>query len=141
MSDNSVSQRIASMVDYFHKGNKSAFSKTVGISNQSLGEIVGTRQSAPSFAALQKILSAFPQVRAEWLVLGHGEMLDDASLMNKVNVASYMKKRQIPAGATRGDLELLRSQAREEYAIAMHNADAISDFLNDIRQRLAHLDL
>jgi len=75
MENGSVSERIAHMVEHFHKGNKSAFAKAVGISNQSLGEIVGARQSAPSFAALQKMLTAFPEVRMEWLVMGKGEML------------------------------------------------------------------
>lgn len=76
MNEKFVSERIAQMVEYFRKGNKSAFAKAVGISNQSLGEIVGSRQSAPSFAALQKILLAFPEVRIEWLVLGQGLMLN-----------------------------------------------------------------
>jgi hypothetical protein len=75
MEQNSVNERINQMVEYFHKGNKSAFAKAAGISNQSLGEIVGARQSAPSFAALQKIIAAFPEVRIEWLVMGRGEML------------------------------------------------------------------
>lgn len=75
MEQNSVNERVNQMVEHFHKGNKSAFAKAAGISNQSLGEIVGARQSAPSFAALQKILNAFPEVRIEWLVMGKGEML------------------------------------------------------------------
>lgn len=75
MENGSVSERIAQMVEHFNKGNKSAFAKAVGISNQSLGEIVGARQSAPSFAALQKMLTAFPEVRMEWLIMGKGEML------------------------------------------------------------------
>lgn len=66
------------LVDSLAKGNKSAFSKSVGISNQSLAEILGKRQSAPSFSALQKIFIAFPQVRMEWLVLGVGEMLHES---------------------------------------------------------------
>jgi hypothetical protein len=77
MEQTSVSERIAQMVQHFTKGNKSAFAKTVGISNQSLGEIVGARQSAPSFTALQKMLEAFPQVRIEWLVMGRGSMLTE----------------------------------------------------------------
>ena len=67
-----------SLVQLLSKGNKSAFSKAVGICNQSLAEILGKRQSAPSFSALQKIFIAFPQVRMEWLVLGKGEMLQGA---------------------------------------------------------------
>lgn len=75
MEQESVNQRIAELVQHYKKGNKSAFAKAVGISNQSLGEILGGRQSAPSFAALQKIALAYPQVRMEWLVLGQGPML------------------------------------------------------------------
>lgn len=70
-----ISERIAQMVQHFNKGNKSAFAKAVGISNQSLGEMVGERQGAPSFAALQKMLTAFPEVSPEWLVFGRGPML------------------------------------------------------------------
>ena len=76
MSQNTISQRIAEMVKLYTKGNKSAFAKAVGISNQSLGEIVGPRQSAPSFAALQKIALAYPSTSIHWLVLGEGEMLE-----------------------------------------------------------------
>jgi excisionase family DNA binding protein len=72
MSITTVNQRIAEMINHFTKGNKSAFAKAVGISNQSLGEIVGSRQSAPSFAALQKIALAYPTVSLHWLVLGEG---------------------------------------------------------------------
>lgn len=72
MIQNTVSQRIAKMVDHFTKGNKSAFAKEVGISNQSLGEIVGPKQGSPSFAALQKIALAYPSVSLHWLVLGEG---------------------------------------------------------------------
>jgi hypothetical protein len=75
MMDSTVNERIMDLVNFLSKGNKSAFSKSVGISNQSLAEILGKRQSAPSFSALQKIFLAFPQIRMEWLVLGEGEML------------------------------------------------------------------
>ncbi|MCI1187865.1 hypothetical protein MON38_10575 [Hymenobacter sp. DH14] len=78
MKQSSVNERIAKMINEFSKGNKSAFAKAVGISNQSLGEIVGTRQSSPSFSALQKIINAFPQVRIDWLVMGRGTMLKAA---------------------------------------------------------------
>jgi excisionase family DNA binding protein len=76
MPESTVSQRIATMLDHFSKGNKSAFAKAVGISNQSLGEIVGGRQNAPSFAALQKIALAYPSISLSWLVLGEGSMFE-----------------------------------------------------------------
>lgn len=76
MSENTVNQRIKDMLNHFAKGNKSAFAKAVGISNQSLGEIVGGRQNAPSFVALQKIALAYPSVSLHWLVLGEGPMFE-----------------------------------------------------------------
>ncbi|MBC6612719.1 hypothetical protein H8B15_17485 [Hymenobacter sp. BT507] len=71
----SVNQRIAELVQYYHKGNKAAFAKVVGISYQRLGAILGSRQSAPTVAILQKIGVALPQVQMDWLVLGEGDML------------------------------------------------------------------
>jgi hypothetical protein len=73
--ESTVNKRIKILVDQLAEGNKSSFARSIGISNQSLGEIIGGRQSAPSFAALQKIFISFPQVRMEWLILGSGPML------------------------------------------------------------------
>lgn len=75
MANTTINQRIGEMIKYFTNGNKSAFAKSVGVSNQSLGEIVGARQSAPSFAALQKIALAYPTVYLRWLLLGEYEMI------------------------------------------------------------------
>jgi hypothetical protein len=75
MGQTTVNQRIEALVEHYSRGNKSAFAKVVGITSQSLGEIIGGRQSAPSFIALQKIALAYPSVRLEWLLLGEGKML------------------------------------------------------------------
>ena len=72
----SVNQRIAELVQCYHKGNKSAFAKAADISYQSLGSILGSRQSVPSVVVLQKIGAALPQVRMDWLVLGKGDMVE-----------------------------------------------------------------
>lgn len=76
MEQTTVNQRIESLVEHYCRGNKSAFAKAVGITSQSLGEIVGGRQSAPSFVALQKIALAYPSVSLQWLVLGQGPMIE-----------------------------------------------------------------
>jgi hypothetical protein len=76
--ESTVNERIKILVDQLTSGNKSSFARSIGISNQSLGEIIGGRQSAPSFAALQKLFISFPQVRMKWLILGQGPMLQDS---------------------------------------------------------------
>lgn len=91
-AESTVNDRIGELVNFFNQGNKSAFAKTVGISNQSLGEIIGKRQSTPSFAALQKIFAAFPQVRMEWLILGLGQMLQKEKPKRDDSGRSHKKK-------------------------------------------------
>jgi hypothetical protein len=78
MEDNTVNQRLAKLVEHFAQGNKSAFAKSIGISSQGLGEILGGRQSTPSFSVLQKLFTSYPQVRIQWLMLGEGKMLNDS---------------------------------------------------------------
>ena len=70
-----VNERIGLMVNHFTGGNKSAFAKLAIINNQSLAEILGGRQSAPSFETLQKLINTFPDVSVEWIMTGRGSML------------------------------------------------------------------
>lgn len=138
MSENTINQRIAEMVQYFTRGNKSAFAKAVGISNQSLGEIVGARQSAPSFAALQKIALAYPNVDLYWLVLGEGgsdivftvidedryhklERLADELEDGEAKQTDTYKK---PIESPTGDNSLLALRAAEE-AVRLELSDTI----------------
>jgi hypothetical protein len=76
MKESTVNQRFEKIVEHFAKGNKSAFAKSIDVSSQGLGEILGGRQSAPSFALLQKLFASYPQVRMSWLIMGEGEMIE-----------------------------------------------------------------
>jgi len=107
MEQGSVNERIKMLVEHFAKGNKSAFARAVGISNQSLAEILGARQSAPSFAALQKILTAFPQVRMEWFVFGRVPMLQDEEIQVPIETKA-------PEYATREQVQKLLDKQRAE---------------------------
>ncbi len=64
------------MVDIFASGNKSEFARLVGISPQTLNEILGARQSTPSYQTIANIARALPQLRMSWLITGEGEMLE-----------------------------------------------------------------
>ena len=87
VENSTVSERIKMLTEHFFEGNKSAFAKAIGISNQSLGEIIGGRQSAPSFKALQKLFASFPKVRMEWVMFGTGPMFrgEDRNEILKAN--------------------------------------------------------
>jgi phage repressor protein C with HTH and peptisase S24 domain len=92
MEQSTINQRIKILVDHFSQGNKSAFARLAGISNQSLSEIIGQRGNAPSFSALQKMAQSFPDVREGWLLLGEGPMLKSTpSPEEPQKLSSYMQ--------------------------------------------------
>ncbi|WP_151086867.1 hypothetical protein [Hymenobacter baengnokdamensis] len=70
-----ISKRIVKLVDYFCKGNKTAFGRAADIQSGVLAGIVGERGSKPGFELLQKMLTAYPTVSPDWLLFGHGRML------------------------------------------------------------------
>lgn len=70
-----VSQRIEALVDFFTKGNKSAFARLIGVSPQAVHDYVSGRKGDPSFSVINKLATAFPQLRIEWLLTGIGSML------------------------------------------------------------------
>ena len=54
--------------------NKNSFSKAISIPPQTLHHIVGGRFTKPGYEILQKILSTFTDISAEWLLTGKGIM-------------------------------------------------------------------
>jgi transcriptional regulator with XRE-family HTH domain len=51
------------------------FAEMIGISIGTLNNITNGRKSKPSFDILEKILTCFHQVDANWLITGKGQML------------------------------------------------------------------
>jgi transcriptional regulator with XRE-family HTH domain len=103
-----VNERIVILIKELTKGNKSEFARLIGISNQSLSEIVGSRQSAPSFATLQKLFIAFPQVSMPWLILGK-----EAMIVENHKVATTKEGETIDSLQSR--LKLLTEDAYAEF--------------------------
>lgn len=74
---NSIHERVDTLVRYFCKGNKTAFGRETDILPGVLASITGGRMSKPSFELLQKIMTRYPAVNGDWLVLGREPMLKD----------------------------------------------------------------
>lgn len=72
---------IESLVNYFTDGNKAKFANSLGISPQTLSKWV----SRSTFDA-ELIYSKFPQVSAEWLLTGNGDMLVNQREQSGVSV-------------------------------------------------------
>ena len=64
------------------------FAETIEVGSSVIGDIIGQRKNKPSFDVTTKILRAFPQIRAEWLLRGEGEMLNSAESPNNLSLHS-----------------------------------------------------
>lgn len=72
--------RLKKYIDY--KGiSISAFEKSIGMSNASFGKSLKNGGSIGG-DKLEKILSVYPDINAEWLLTGGGEMLKSTTKMN-----------------------------------------------------------
>jgi DNA-binding XRE family transcriptional regulator len=70
----SINKRIELIIKELNY-NKNSFAKAIGLTaNTIIENIVGKRQSKPSFDVLHKILVTFPHLDANWLMTGEGEM-------------------------------------------------------------------
>ena len=67
-----INHRIEKIIE--HVGNKSSFSRAIGVRPSVIQNITGQKQSKPGFILLQKILTKFENLDAEWLILGKGTM-------------------------------------------------------------------
>lgn len=107
-SPGSINGRILLIINTLFKGNKRAFSQAVGVLPTVTENLVGRRQSAPSFEVASKIIKSLVNVNAEWFLTGKGEMFnqpydnktnsDDQSYntVNMVNepVSEYVNKHE-----------------------------------------------
>lgn len=69
-----IHERLEILVDFFCKGNKTAFGRETDILPGVIASIIGGRKSKPSFELLQKIMTRYPEVKGDWLILGKGPM-------------------------------------------------------------------
>ena len=77
--ENPVKGRINEIISCYCNNKKSCFSQTTGLSPAVTTNITGGRGNFPSFDALQKILSSFPNINPDWLIFGTGSMLRNES--------------------------------------------------------------
>ena len=71
----SINERIKYIVDTFFKGNTTQMAKSVFVKQSTLRDIVGERNSAPSFETMKQIVdSASLNINPAWLLTGQGEV-------------------------------------------------------------------
>ena len=81
-----IKLRYDELISHFSAGNKRLFCKRIGVAPTVLENIVGKRQTKPSFDVLEKTLCAFENISARWLITGEGEMTIKEIQENKNNI-------------------------------------------------------
>ena len=95
-----INHRIRKIIDELFSGNKRAFSFAVGVSPTVTENIVGKRQSNPSFDVTSKIAYSIDNINSEWLLTGNGDMLKIHRPRN--NDSSMVSEEQLPYGNLSG---------------------------------------
>lgn len=72
------------IINGLYGGNKRAFAIAVGVSATVVENLVGSRQSKPSFNVLSKI-STNVNISSEWLLTGNGDMIKEKKNGNIVS--------------------------------------------------------
>ncbi len=65
--------------------SSSAFADRVGVQRSNISHILSGRNK-PGLDLLQKILKNFPEVNANWLITGQGEVFQQAQLNSAVEI-------------------------------------------------------
>lgn len=78
-----MKERIREIIDYLSI-TQAEFANRIGVQRANITHIL-TGRHKPSLDIIQKILEKFPEINAEWLILGKGEMLKDSSRKNSSN--------------------------------------------------------
>lgn len=76
-----ISQRVRAIAEKYNL-SITALSKRIGIAQQTLNRQI-TGENAMSYYTIEAILGCFPEISAEWLLRGDGEMIKSANYMPK----------------------------------------------------------
>lgn len=74
-TQSTINERIRYIVDHFFNGNATQMAKAVFVKQSTIRDIVGDRNSAPSFETMRQIVdSATIDISPAWLLTGQGEI-------------------------------------------------------------------
>ena len=114
-----MKERLIQLLD-LEQLTPSKFADIIGVQRSSVSHIISGRNN-PSFDFIQKTLTAFPGLNAEWLILGQGAMYDQMGRGATGNLFEATKEEnlvQIPVDitgqATENDVPEVSQRDKEE---------------------------
>jgi transcriptional regulator with XRE-family HTH domain len=94
-----MNTRINSILQFYNT-NSSKFAEEIGVQKSSISHVLSGRNK-PSLDFIQKILKTFPEINADWLILGKGKMIvvdeqkglfKNSAIDKKIDVNAIKKK-------------------------------------------------
>ncbi len=78
--EQSVNERVKQICDFYFSGNTSAMSRSISVKQSTIRDIIGSKQSKPSFETLKAIVDCPSiNVNAAWLISGAGNVYDETT--------------------------------------------------------------
>lgn len=111
-----INERINTIISDLYNGNKRAFANAIGVAPTVIENVVGSRQSKPSYGVLEKIC-ALANISPAWIINGEGCMLktnsgEKPALSEKIPTPIETRPR-IPFDAAAGQLSIALDSATE----------------------------
>lgn len=130
-----INQRIKQIIQSSGK-TITSYASFIGISQPTMKAFVDG-ESSPRFDTLQKILSAGPEISAEWLMRGEGDMLrtTDDKRPRKINLDNYPVSNDT-RGVAESSYTYGSSTTEKEYIAMLRKKDEQIDRLTRVIERL-----
>ncbi|MCR5454550.1 MAG: helix-turn-helix domain-containing protein [Bacteroidales bacterium] len=93
-----MTERLQKIMDYAGV-SPNKFAAILGIQRSSISHMMSGRNN-PSLTVVQKILKSYPDISAEWLLFGEGNMLKDDNNGSDTNVGDPEPPHPTPEGKT-----------------------------------------
>jgi transcriptional regulator with XRE-family HTH domain len=96
----------------FYKINSSRFAEEIGVQKSSISHVLSGRNK-PSLDFIQKLLKVYPDINADWLIMGKGKMLIEE---NETNLFSgHDKQKEVVA--------VIKEEKNESEKILLESAE------------------
>jgi hypothetical protein len=115
-----INERIRLITDKFYNGNVAEMAKDIDVKYPTLRDVVGTKQTAPGFKVLNKIVEkSSANINAEWLIIGKGNITNN--VINQQNISgdnnvSSVKNTGTMIGGSKNRVEFFSEELKNAQA-------------------------
>lgn len=129
-----IGKRLKELIDYFHLNMNSLSTRLKMPSNSIITRIVKNPKRGMSLDLIQKILSEFRGINADWFVMGRGEMVTDKEVEDKPGMSAELKTQLAQKDETIRDLRVT-IKAKDETISAKDDLIANLEGRDMLRER------